>query len=103
MNLKKILISFMFLLLVVLSGCNSATTKNVSEVDKNSLPIGTVVKLKELDEKIMIYGNNVTRSTDNKKYRYLGCFYPDGFTSNDYNVFFNANDIEEVYYLGYKE
>lgn len=103
MHLKKTLISFMVLLLVVLSGCNSETTKDISEVEKNSLPIGTVVKLKGLDEKVMIYGNNVIRSTDNKKYRYLGCFYPDGFTSNDYNVFFNASDIEKVYYLGYKE
>ncbi|WP_371870392.1 DUF4176 domain-containing protein [Gottfriedia solisilvae] len=63
----------------------------------------TVVKLKGLDKKVMIYGQNPLRVADGKRYRYLGCFYPEGYTSDDENVFLGPKQIEKVYHLGYKK
>lgn len=80
---------------------NGGETK-VTFSTETVFPIGTVVKLKGMEEPVMIYGRNVTRSIDKTMYHYLGVFYPIGYVSNDYNIFFNQSDIAEVIYQGYE-
>ncbi len=99
--------SAIFAIIIVLSGCSfnfkSETVYDTSKLDLDNLPIGTVIKGKGSDKKIMIYANNPVRSTDGKKYRYVGVFYPEGFTSEEANMFFDPKHIEKVYHLGYEE
>lgn len=66
------------------------------------LPIGTIVKLKNSTESLMIIGrfpiikkNNITGYYD-----YNACLYPDGFYGNNLYMF-NHKDIEEIIYYGY--
>lgn len=68
----------------------------------NILPIGTIVRLKGAEHKLMITArtpliqeNGVTGYFD-----YGGCLYPNGQTSSN-SYFFNEEEIEEVYFRGY--
>ncbi|KUP09492.1 hypothetical protein Q75_00595 [Bacillus coahuilensis p1.1.43] len=65
------------------------------------LPIGTVVKLTNVEKTIMIYGYDQIQVSTNTQYDYIGVPYPEGNISPDYNVFFNRNLIEEVIHKGY--
>ncbi len=60
--------------------------------------IGSVVKIKDIPKNIMIYGSNVLNLSNKKHYDYLGCFYPEGYQGDNYNVFFNKSDILEIIY-----
>lgn len=61
------------------------------------LPIGTIILLKNIDKKIMIYGKNVIRVETNTKYDYLGCLYPEGYIGEEHNIFFNHDYIKKIY------
>ncbi|WP_139904112.1 DUF4176 domain-containing protein [Clostridium thermarum] len=67
------------------------------------LPIGSVVRLFGGTKKLMIYGRKQIQSGANKKWDYVGCLYPEGNLSEKYNVFFNHNEIEEIYFKGYED
>ena len=67
------------------------------------LPIGSVVCLKNGTKKIMIYGRKQIQSGSNKKWDYVACLYPEGNLSEKYNVFFNHDEIEIVYFKGYED
>lgn len=67
------------------------------------LPIGTLVKLHQSDEKFMIYGRKITRENTGQVYDYLACLYPYGFVSNEYTAFFNGSSISEVVFQGYED
>lgn len=68
------------------------------------LPIGSVVKLIEGAQKIMIinraplYNNNGVIGY----FDYSACYYPNGQTEQSV-FFFNEEDIEEVYFEGYRD
>lgn len=66
------------------------------------LPIGSVMRLKGGERKLMIIGRAPLYMHNDEEYYvdYCGCLYPDGqFTENMF--FFNHEDIEEVYHMGY--
>ncbi len=71
---------------------------------KNILPIGTVVRLKHGKQKIMIicraplYNNNGTIGY----FDYSACLYPAGQTDQQ-SFFFNEEDIEEIFFEGYRD
>ncbi|NLU51566.1 MAG: DUF4176 domain-containing protein [Clostridiaceae bacterium] len=67
------------------------------------LPIGSVVRLIGGTKKLMIYGRKQIQVGTNKKWDYVGCLYPEGHLSEKYNVFFNHNEIEEIYFKGYED
>ncbi|MGC4378500.1 DUF4176 domain-containing protein [Fictibacillus sp. Mic-4] len=78
-------------------------TATVEKIDTNRLlPIGTVVKLKNIDKEVMIYGRKQTQSSTKRQYDYVAVPYPEGNISEDYNVFFNRNMIKKVLYKGYE-
>ena len=63
------------------------------------LPIGSVVKLKNMDKKIMVNGL-LSVSQDVVK-DYSGCLYPEGMLSGNECVLFDQEDIEELIFKGY--
>ncbi|WRP06344.1 DUF4176 domain-containing protein [Rossellomorea aquimaris] len=106
---------FLFILFVLafsLIGCSQAKSDQTSETKEKEvqeealdpgklLPIGTVVKLKQVEKSVMIYGYNQIQSSTNKQFDYIGVPYPEGNISPDYNVFFNRNLIEDALHNGY--
>lgn len=66
------------------------------------LPIGTVIKFKDWDQTLMIYGRMQHDSKTQKRWDYVACFYPHGNLNKDSNIFFNHKDISEVVFKGYE-
>jgi hypothetical protein len=102
----------LFVLAFSLIGCSQTTSDQSDEPKKEKvqeqaldpaklLPIGTVVKLKQVEKSVMIYGYNQIQTSTNKQFDYIGVPYPEGNISPDYNVFFNRNMIEDVLHNGY--
>lgn len=68
-------------------------------MDKKNLSIGTVVKLKETDKKIIIVGFFATN--DGKKvFDYCGFEFPKGYLGVDKIIYFDECQINEVIYSG---
>ncbi len=73
-------------------------------MNNNMLSIGTIVKLKDAEKLAMIVGFTMIddSNTDNVViYDYMGCAYPQGIQNYNYNLYFNATDIETVVFEGY--
>ena len=64
----------------------------------NVLPIGSIVKIKNVLQLIMVINYNST-ILDNSCL-YSGVLYPEGFTREEDIVSFNDDVIEEVLFLG---
>lgn len=65
-------------------------------------PIGTVVILKGGNRPIMIYGRQQLQDGSNLIWDYVACLYPEGNLSDDYNIFFQHEEIAKVLHMGYK-
>ena len=69
---------------------------NLNEELKKYLPIGTVVLLKGGQKRLMITGFcSIPKEDRTKMFDYMGCLYPEGV--------FNHNQIEKIYFVGYKD
>ena len=68
----------------------------------NILPIGSIVKLKDSEYKLMITARTplVQEKGITGYFDYSACMYPNGQTSTR-SYFFNAEQIEEVCFEGY--
>lgn len=65
------------------------------------LPIGSIVKLKNMDKKVMITGLlSILPSDKNRLKDYSGCFYPEGMIDNKC-ILFDTEEIDELIYVGY--
>ncbi len=70
----------------------------------NYLPLGSVISLKNLDEKILIIGvNQVSLDEKEKIYDYCGCVHPYGFINNNSLLLFNNDQVDKVYHTGYED
>lgn len=70
------------------------------------LPIGSVIKLKDAEKPIMIFGIMQTiEAMDGSivKYDYVGVPYPVGYLSPKLNLGFNHDQIETVLFKGYED
>lgn len=65
------------------------------------LPIGSVVRLKDGEQKLMITGMYTQNNGKGQIYDYIAVLYPYGFTSNDEQYMFKHEDIEEVFFVGF--
>ena len=68
------------------------------------LPIGSIVLLKDGEKRLMVSG--VLQSEKDRPeqvYDYLGLFYPEGNIGEEYQYFFNHEDIEDVIFIGYTD
>lgn len=73
----------------------------MEQIQEELLPIGSVVKFKDWDQALMIYGRMQNDSKTLKRWDYVACFYPHGNLTKDSNIFFNHKDISEVLFKGY--
>ena len=69
-------------------------------MSNNLLPLGSIVKLNGVDDKIMIIGVNQI-DKDKEKYDYCGCVHPYGFVNSNNLLVFNNSDIIETIFEGY--
>lgn len=70
---------------------------------EKTLPIGTVVLLKNATKRLMILGYSRYQAGDQTKvYDYCGCTYPEGFISPDKTAVFDHEQIAQIYALGYQ-
>ncbi len=65
-------------------------------------PIGTVVTLKGGNRPIMIYGRKQMQAGSDVNYDYVACLYPEGNLSDEYNFFFQSEQIGKVHFTGYE-
>ena len=64
-------------------------------------PIGTVVILKGGNRPIMIYGRKQVQERENILWDYVACLYPEGNIGEEYNFFFQQEEIEQVLHMGF--
>lgn len=76
-------------------------------MNTNLLPIGSVIKLYNNDNKYIILGTFC--KIENKMFTYYCCLYPYGLIIDNgainnkiekYEMYINQNDIEEIIFLG---
>lgn len=65
------------------------------------LPVGSIVLLQGGEKRLMIYGLLQMHNEDKKVYDYIGCYYPEGYISQEHAFLFNTDDIKEVCYVGF--
>lgn len=83
---------------------NEITEEQSKELlaSSDSLPIGTVVLLKDSNRKVMIIGVLQFNGSDQSVlYDYSGVLYPEGLIDPKNNYLFNQDQIERIYYRGY--
>lgn len=66
------------------------------------LPIGTVAILNFIEQAVMIYGRKQQQADRPNIWDYVACPYPQGHISNETNVFFNHDHIEDVVFKGFE-
>lgn len=80
----------------------------MDNIKEKYLPIGTVVKLKDNDHRVMITGYCMASKDELKSdkkdsviiWDYSACLFPEGVTSVKKNIVFNHGAIVEVYHYG---
>ncbi len=65
------------------------------------LSIGSVVKLKNIDKRVVISG--IRQTYNDKEYDYQAVPYPQGHLEDKEFILFFHDDIEVVYMLGYTD
>lgn len=71
-------------------------------VNKNLLPIGSVVLLKGGEKRLMVTGR-LASIGNSSLYEYTGCLYPEGLTKSDEIYFFNNDNVDRVYFIGFQD
>lgn len=70
---------------------------------KDYLPIGTVVLLRNGEQRLMITGFKIQDKENGKIYDYTGCLYPEGYMMSDMLMLFDHSDISKIYHMGYSD
>ncbi len=69
------------------------------------LPIGSIIRLKGAEKRLMIFG--VRQSQDDeqepREYDYVGVIYPEGHIGQELQFLFDHADIEEIVFRGYED
>ena len=68
---------------------------------ENLLPAGSVVRIGNGPDLLMIMGCNQVDMGTGKLYDYSGVAYPSGYTDERHVFIFNHEDIGQVYSVGY--
>lgn len=67
------------------------------------LPVGSVVQLRGGERLVMVAGQMQVDGDTGRYWDYLGYPYPEGRANADEDLFFNADFIEEVCFVGYQD
>lgn len=59
-----------------------------------------VVTLVNGTKPIMIYGRKQMQQGKQKIWDYVACLYPEGNIGDEYNVFFQYEEIAKIHYIG---
>lgn len=71
---------------------------------KELLAIGSIVRLKNGEKKLMIIGVKQSNMDENgKEYDYIGVLYPEGYLGTEFQYLFYHEDIEEIFFKGYED
>ncbi|MCR5128508.1 MAG: DUF4176 domain-containing protein [Lachnospiraceae bacterium] len=70
---------------------------------KGLLPIGSVVRIEEIEQYLVISGRIVCAEGDDKIYDYVGFPYPEGMGRGDDLLFFDKEDIAQVFFIGFQD
>lgn len=71
---------------------------------KELLPIGSIIRLKDGEKRLMINGIMQSELEDEgKEYDYLGILYPEGHIGDQFQYLFNHSDIDEVVFRGFED
>ena len=74
------------------------------ENSEKYLPIGSVVILKDAKKRLMLTGYaSIDMAKKDKVYDYNGVMYPEGVIMSDQSLLFNHEDIDNVFFLGYRD
>ena len=66
------------------------------------LPIGSVIKVKNIEKKAFIVGFlGIDSDKPDKKYDYICYTYPEGFMNRNFTILLDKEDIESVCFKGY--
>ena len=68
---------------------------------KEFLPIGTIVKLNNYDNKVMITG--YCMKSNSKTFHYCGVTYPEGINKSEGYLYYNKGDIRQIVKIGYMD
>ncbi len=68
---------------------------------KEILPIGTIIKLKEADKRVMITGIKQIITETKEEFDYAGVPYPEGIIGFENQIFFQHDDIERIFFMGF--
>ena len=71
-------------------------------MEEKYLPIGSVVRLKDGNKRLMVTGFLPVENEDKeeKVWDYCGCLYPEGILTPAENYLFDHEQIEEVHFIG---
>lgn len=70
---------------------------------ENLLPLGSIILAKGANKRLMIVSRIVAPRAAGVIYDYAGCLYPEGIVSADELYFFNRDNIERVYFIGFQD
>ena len=87
---------------VDLDALKEAKNENGLKAD-DWLPIGSVVRTEGAVRKLMVIGRIVTTEEEDAVYDYVGVPYPEGVSGSDQMYFFNRDQIEELFFIGFQD
>ncbi|BFH71440.1 hypothetical protein J27TS7_32080 [Paenibacillus dendritiformis] len=67
------------------------------------LPIGSVVRLRNGEKRIMIYGRYQKKVNSELVFDYIACLYPEGNMNPNQAFLFDHDLIEEIYFRGFQD
>ena len=73
------------------------------DLDKDLVPIGTVVATDMTLNLKMIIGYNYENPDNNQSYDYIACKYPNGVDKENTIYYFNRDEIDRYYSFGYTD
>ena len=72
-------------------------------MDRDILPLGSVVTLKKGQQRLMIVGRFQEEATSGQLFEYSAVLWPVGMISSNQVYLFNGDDIDRVYFLGLQD
>lgn len=66
------------------------------------LPLGSVVTLIDGTKPLMIYGRKQMQTNSQNVWDYVACLYPEGNLGENYNIFFQQEEIAGILHKGYE-
>lgn len=70
---------------------------------RNLLPIGSVVRLRDGNKRLMVCGRVQTDVATGKTYDYSACLYPEGMINSEEMYLFDNENIETLFFVGFQD